>query len=125
MSNHKYCKTINLENRILSLGYNMISIWECQNPRLSRRLLQREFVPCPHYIVLTLRLYSEVEFRFNFYLKIDCSHIPISVAINDSLTNETVFIEHQDPECLINEFVAELTHRQGIISRRFGTDIQW
>ena len=46
-----------------------------------------------------------------------CSHIPISVAINDSLTKEPIFIENRDPEHLIEEFVEELTHRQGIISR--------
>ena len=48
---------------------------------------------------------------------IDYSHIPISIAINDSLTNEPIFIENQDPECLIEEFVAELNCRQEIISR--------
>ena len=45
------------------------------------------------------------------------THIPISIAINDSLTNEPIFIENCDPERLIEEFVAELTHRQEIISR--------
>ena len=42
---------------------------------------------------------------------IDCSHIPISVAINDSLR------ENSDPEALIEAFVKELTHRQEIISK--------
>ena len=52
-----------------------------------------------------------------FDLLIDCSHIPVSVAINDSLTNEPIFIENRDPERLIKEFVVELNHGQEIILR--------
>ena len=50
-------------------------------------------------------------------LKIVCSHIPITVAINDSLTNESIFIENRDLWRLIQKFVAELTHKQEIILR--------
>ena len=52
-----------------------------------------------------------------FDLKIDCFHIPVSIAINDSLTNEPIFIENHDPEQLIEEFIAELNHRQENIFR--------
>ena len=45
---------------------------------------------------------------------IDCSYIIVSMAINDSLTNKPIFMENRDP---VKEFVAELNHRQGIISR--------
>ena len=48
----------------------------------------------------------------------NCFYIPVSVAINDSLTNEPIFTENQDPECrLIEEFVAELNRRQEIVLR--------
>ena len=73
----------------------MVSVWECQNPELSRKHLQREFVPYPHHIVFdfetSLRM---LNLGLTFDLKIDCSHIPISVAINDSLINEPIFIEN-------------------------------
>ena len=32
VSNEKYHRTINLENRIWSLGYDVVSVWECENP---------------------------------------------------------------------------------------------
>ena len=48
---------------------------------------------------------------------IDYSYIPVSVAINHSLANEPIFIENQDHERLIKDFVAELNCRQEIISR--------
>ena len=48
-------------------------------------------------------------------LMINSFHIPISVAINDSLTEEPIFLHNQDPEWLIKEFVAELVGLQDII----------
>ena len=41
----------------------------------------------------------------------------VSIAIDNSLTKEPVFIENRDPEALIKEFVEELTHRREIILR--------
>ena len=48
---------------------------------------------------------------------IDRSHILISIAINDSLTKDPIFIENRDPEALIKAFVKELTCRQENISK--------
>ena len=45
-------------------------------------------------------------------LTITSRHVPVSVAINDNLTNEPVFIVDQDPENLINSFMEELHDRQ-------------
>ena len=96
----------------------MVSVWECDNPEVSRRPLQREFIPYPHYIIFHFEaVLRRLNLCLTFDLKIDCSDISISVAINDSLTNEPIFIENWDPERPKKEFVAELTHRQEIISR--------
>ena len=73
---------------------------------------------------MTLRLYSGKNLAQTSDLMIDCSHIPISVAINDSLAKEPVFIENRDPEQLIEEFVEELTRRQEIISKEVGINAQ-
>ena len=45
-------------------------------------------------------------------LTITSRHVPVSVAINDNLTNEPVFIVDQDPENLINSFMEDLMERQ-------------
>ena len=49
-------------------------------------------------------------------LVITSRHVPVSVAINDNLTNEPVFILDQDPGNLINNFIGELHARQRIIA---------
>ena len=45
-------------------------------------------------------------------LVITSRHVPVSVAINDNLTNEPVFIVDQDPGNLINSFIEDLRKRQ-------------
>ena len=45
-------------------------------------------------------------------LTITSKHVPVSVAINDNLTNEPVFIVDQDPENLNKKFVENLQERQ-------------
>ena len=95
------------------------SVWECENPSLSRKCFQKKFVPYPDYIVFDFEAaLRKRNLDLIFELTVDCSSIPISVAINDSLTNEPIFIENRDPEHLIEEFVAELNCRQEIISRK-------
>ena len=41
--------------------------------------------------------------------------IPISVAINDSLTRELIFLHNRETEQLIKTFIAELVRQQEII----------
>ena len=45
-------------------------------------------------------------------LTITSRHVPVSVAINDNLTNKPVFIVDQDPGNLINSFIEDLKERQ-------------
>ena len=45
-------------------------------------------------------------------LTITSKHVPVSVVINDNLSNEPVFIVDQDPENLINSFMEDLQERQ-------------
>ena len=45
-------------------------------------------------------------------LTITSRHVPVSVAINDNLTNEPVFIADQDPGNLNNSFMGEIMRRQ-------------
>ena len=50
-------------------------------------------------------------------LTITSRHVPVSVAINDNLTNEPVFIVDQDPGNLINSFMEDLKERQRKIAQ--------
>ena len=117
IANDKYHRTMNVENQIRSLGHNVVSVWEWENPEFSKNCLEGEFVPYPHYIVYDFEVVlKKKDLNLTSDLTIDCSHILISIAINDILTKEPIFIENGDPEVLIEEHVKELVCRQEIIS---------
>ena len=93
-----------IKNQIRSLGYNVVLVWECSHPELSTCQLNREFRPYPHFIVYDFeaKLLKE-DLSVTSDLMINSSHIPISVAINDSLTRELIFLHNQDSERLIED----------------------
>ena len=117
--NHpKYQRTIERDNFIKSLGHNVISVWECENPKLSKRFLKREFIPYPNFIVFDFEaILKKLDLHQTSDLTINSQHIPVSVAINDNLTNEPIFLEDSDPEALIQEFLEEIQRRQELISK--------
>ena len=42
-------------------------------------------------------------------------HIPVSVAINDSLSESATFIEDEEPKILVQLFVEKLERRRALI----------
>ena len=117
--NHpKYQRTIERDNFIRSLGYNLISVWECEKPLLSKRFLKREFIPYPNFIVFDFEaILKKLDLHQTSDLTINSQHVPVSVAINDNLMNEPIFLEDSDPEALIQEFLEEIQRRQELISK--------
>ena len=117
--NHpKYQRTIERDNFIRSLGHNVISVWECEKPLLSKRFLKREFIPYPNFIVFDFEaILKKLDLHQTSDLTINSQHVPVSVAINDNLTNEPIFLEDSDPEALIQEFLEEIQRRQELISK--------
>ena len=113
----RYERTMTRDAFICDLGCNVISVWECQNPELSQCHLERDFVPYPYFIVFDFEAFLT---RLNSHqtddLTIDSQHIPVSVAINDNLTCQPIFLEDSDPEVLIEEFMEEVSHRQELIA---------
>ena len=102
---------------IRSLGHNVISVWGCQNPELSQCFLKKEFVPYLYFIVFDFKaILTKLDFQQTSNLTIDSQHNPVSVAINDKLTKQPIFLEDSDPEALIQEFMEELLQRQKLIS---------
>ena len=74
--------------------------------------LEKEFRPYPYFIVYDFEaLHKKMDEIQTEELVITSRHVPVSVAINDNLTNEPVFIVDQDPGNLINNFIGELHAR--------------
>ena len=49
------------------------------------------------------------------YLVYVSKHIPVSVAIHDSLSESPTYIEHEDPKMLVQLFVEERERRCALI----------
>ena len=109
----KYSKTIELQEKMKEQGFKLFSVWECEKPELKKMELEKEFRPYPYFIVYDFEaLHKKMDESQTEELVITSRHVPVSVAINDNLTNEPVFIVDQDPGNLINSFIEDLKKRQ-------------
>ena len=118
LDEERYSKTIDLEKKMKEQGFNLISVWECEKPVLKNMIFEKEFRPYPYFIVYDFEaLHKKINGPQTEELTITSKHVPVSVAINDNLTNEPVFIVDQDPENLINSFVEDLQERQRKIAQ--------
>ena len=109
----KYSKTIELQEKMKQQGFKLFSVWECEKPELKKMELEKEFRPYPYFIVYDFEaLHKKMDEIQTEELVITSRHVPVSVAMNDNLTNEPVFIVDQDPGNLINSFMEELKKRQ-------------
>ena len=113
LDEERYSKTIYLEEKMKEQGFKLISVWECEKPVLKKMKLEKEFRPYPYFIVYDFEaLHKKMDESQTEELVITSRHVPVSVAINDNLTNEPVFIVGQDPGNLINSFMKDLQDRQ-------------
>ena len=114
----RYSKTIELQEKMKEQGFKLISVWECERPELKKMILEKEFRPYPYFIVYDFEaLHKKMDEFQTEELTITSRHVPVSVAINDNLTNEPVFIVDQDPGNLINSFIEDLKERQKKIAK--------
>ena len=113
LEEERYTKTIDLEKKMKEQEFNLISVWECEKPELKKMRFKKEFRPYPYFIVYDFEaILEKMNEPQTEELNITSRHVPVSVAINDNLTNEPVFIVDQDPENLIKSFVEDLKERQ-------------
>ena len=113
LEEERYTKTIDLEKKMKEQEFNLISVWECEKPELKKMRFKNEFRPYPYFIVYDFEaILEKMNEPQTEELNITSRHVPVSVAINDNLTNEPVFIVDQDPENLIKSFVEDLKERQ-------------
>ena len=119
LDEERYSKTIYLEEKMKEQGFKLFSVWECEKPELKKMKLEKKFRPYPYFIVYDFEaLHKKLDEKQTEELTITSKHVPVSVAINDNLTNEPVFIVDQDPGNLINSFMKDLQERQRKIARR-------
>ena len=112
LDEERYAKTIELEKKMKE-RFKIVSVWECEKPELKKMRFKKEFRPYPYFIVYDFEaLHKKINESQTAELTITSKHLPVSVAINDNLTNEPVFIVDQDPENLIKSFVEDLMERQ-------------
>ena len=79
---------------------------------------EKKFTPYPHFIVHDFEAISSAPLNEHptddlTYLS---SHIPISVAIHDTLSKEPVYLVDENPERLIERFIKVLTEKQEAIA---------
>ena len=113
LDEERYSKTIELQEKMKEQGFKLFSVWACEKPELKKMELEKEFRPYPYFIVYDFEaLHEKMDESQTEELVITSRHVPVSVAINDNLTNEPAFIVDQDPGNLINSFMEELEKRQ-------------
>ena len=94
-----------------------MSTWECEEPILKKVPFEKEITPHPHFIVYD---FEAILAPLNEHPTDDLTylsrHIPISVAIHDTLSKEPVYLVDGNPEGLIERFVEALTEKQEAIA---------
>ncbi|XP_057290938.1 uncharacterized protein LOC130613641 [Hydractinia symbiolongicarpus] len=83
---YRYTATKSKEEGIRKLGYNLVTVWE--SPLHQRQTSDLTYI-------------SE--------------HVPVSVAIHDSLNWDPTFLEDDDPKILVERFVEQLENRHALI----------
>ena len=85
---HRNHQTMDVDNQVRDLGYNVVSVWESSFPELSTHQLNQGFNAYLHCIVYDFEaVLVKKDLIVISNLTTNSSHIPISVAINDKKAN--------------------------------------
>ena len=119
----KYNETLRKEKVIKDLGYNLVSVWECEKPDLKYVNFKKKFFHYPYFIVwdseaMQTKQNEKVTEDLTFINK----HIPISIAISDNLSKKATCVVNNNPEELIKDFVKDLDRRQKDIVKKVQED---
>ena len=106
-----------IENSGWDTKYNLVSTWECEEPILKRARLEKKFTPYPHFTAYDfeaiLALLNEHPTDNLTYLS---RHIPIRVAVHDTLSKELVYLVDKNPKRFIERFIEVLKEKQETIA---------
>ena len=117
----RYKDTCQMDRLIKNNGwgtkYDLVSTWECKETILKKVRFEKEFTPYPHFI---LNDFEAISATLNerptddlIYLS---RHIPISVAVHGTLSEEPKYLVDENPERLTERFIEVLTEKQEAIA---------
>ena len=113
----RYMEQLKKEKIIKELGFNVVSVWECEKPQRSAKWFDKKFIPYPHYMVFDseaiLKVINEVRTTDLTYKS---RHIPASLAVSDSCTKKPVYCVNENPKQLIEEFMDVLQDKWVVIT---------
>ena len=106
-----------IENNGRDTKYNLVSIWECEEPIFKKVQLEKEFTTYRHIIVYDFEaVLAPLNEHHTDDLTYLSMHIPISVAVHDTLGKEPVHLVGKNPKCFIKRFIEVLTEKQEAIA---------
>ena len=97
--------------------FNLLRAWECEKPYKKSVKFEKEFRPYPHFIVHDWEAIQKfLNEQPTDYLTYITKHVPVSVAIYDTLSGENVYLVDKDPEKLVEKFMnVSSKKRDGIV----------
>ena len=91
--------------------------WEFEGPILKKVRLEKEFTSYPHFIVYEFEaILAPLDEHPTEDLTYLSRHIAISVAVDDSLSKEPVYLVNKNPKRLIKRFIEVLRGKQEAIT---------
>ena len=106
----RYKDTCQIDRLIKNNGwdtkYKLVSTWEYEEPILKKVRFEKNFTPYPHFTVYD---FEAIMAPLNEHPTDDLTylsrHIPISVAVHDTLSKEPVYLVDKKPKRLIKRFI--------------------
>ena len=95
---------------------NLVRAWECEKPYKKSVKFEKEFRQYPHFIVHD---WEAIQKPLNEQPTDDlthfANHVPLSVAICDTLSGEPLYLVDKDPERLVEKFMDALSKKRDAI----------
>ena len=112
----RYKDTCQIDRLIKNNGwdteYNLVSTWEYEEPILKKVRFERTFTPYPHFIVYDFEaILAPLNEHPTDDLTYLSKHVPISVAIHDTLNNKPVYLVDKKSKSLIKRFIEAPTEK--------------
>ena len=96
--------------------FNLVRAWECEKPYKKSVKSEKEFRQYPHFIVHDWEaIQKPLNEKPTDDLTYIAKHVPVSVAIYDTLSGETVYLVDKDPEKLAEKFMNVLSKKRDAI----------